>query len=109
MYNDFRSPSRETWKYDYQGSDLVPFAKARYAEYLAKEKEAREKLAGFMRDMKMGPSDAQVEQVKHDVANFGNLREQCAVFVHEFSRTPGRVFALSLSDVVFFGIVPDPQ
>ncbi len=109
MYNDYRNTSRETWKYTYKGSELLPHAERKFQEFLAKEVDARRQMAAYMVDMKVSQSSDEVSKCKTAIETNGNLREQCAVYVHEFRRTPDRDFLLSLGDVTFFGIVPEPE
>lgn len=109
MYNDFCNTARETWKYIYKGSELLPHAERKFKEFLAKEVEARRQMAAYMVDMKVSQSSDEVSKCKNAIEQNGNLREQCAVYVHEFRRTPDRDFLLSLGDVTFFWIVPEPE
>ena len=109
MYNDFRNISRDSWKYTYKGSELLPHAERKFKEYLGKEVAARKRMSELMLDMKVPQSSKEVSDCKSEIETSGNQREQCAVYVHEFRRTPDRDFLLSLGDVTFFGIVPEPE
>ena len=110
MYNDFvGSTNREGWKYNYFAKDLLPYAKAKYTQYLTLELAGRNKMAELMQDMNKSQSDPEVDRTKREIENNGKLREQCAVFVHEFSRIEDREYHLSLGDVTFFEIVNTPS
>lgn len=109
MYNDYRNCSRDNWKYNYTGAELLPLAKKKFSTFFAAEAEARKRMSEYLMDMNMSQSDSKVTDAKNEIQNNGNLREQCAVFVHEFGRNPGREFILSLGDVTFFGLVPEPK
>jgi hypothetical protein len=104
MYNDFRNVGREDWKYTYAGEELLEAAQLKRREFRAKEEEARQKMSQLMQNMSVSAMGTDVEECKKKIAQFGNLREQCDVFVHEFVRTPEREFHLSLGDVTFFGL-----
>ena len=106
MYNDFRQPTREGWKYPYKGGDLLETAKQKHAEYLAAEKEARSVVANLIGDIQVSHDSKDMRDAKTAIEHNGNLREQCAVFIHEFERNPEREFNLSLGDVVFFNLAP---
>jgi hypothetical protein len=105
MYNDFRHVTREDWKYAYKGSEMLEFARKRHDDYLSRETSARQEMSKLLQDMRVSTSDDRVKKLEKDIETCANLREQCAVFVHEFSRTPDREFSLALGDVVFFGIL----
>lgn len=102
MYYDFVSASREGWKYTYKGKDLQGAARRRHLYYLTEEFTGRQKLAEYVRDIKVSQNDQILEDLKRRVTENGKLREQCAVFLHEFTRSPDKEFMLSLGDVVFF-------
>lgn len=104
MYNDFRSTKRESWAYTYTGAELLPFARINHRHYYAAEKAAREALTALMSSMDVTANDERVTRAREAIEKNGNLREQCAVFVHEFGRNSGREYMLSLGDVVFFGL-----
>ncbi len=106
MYNDFRQPSRENWKYLYKGSELLESSKIKHAEFLTKEKEARVVVVKLMGDILVSHDDRGLKDAKTEIEHSGNLREQCAVFIHEFERNPDREYNLSLGDVVFFNLAP---
>jgi hypothetical protein len=106
MYMEDRSNNRERWCYEYTGEELLPVAKAKYKEVLGKEKEARQRMAKMMTDMRINAAnDPGVQDCKEDISKYGMLREQCAVFIHQFEREKPRRFSLAMGDVVFFGLV----
>ena len=107
MYNEFKSHvvRREGWTFSYIGSDLVNLAKAKYVEYFNLEQDARNRMAVMMKDMSKSASDKDVRDAQAEIAKYGDLREQCLVYQHEFNRTPDKEFLLHLGDVVFFGMV----
>ena len=106
MYHDFQSVNREGWKYNYKGSELLAAAQTKWKEFLTAEKSARKKVSDLMGDIRVSAESREVQEAKRDVEFNGKNREACAVYVHEFARTPDREFNLSLGDVVFFGLQP---
>lgn len=109
MHNDFGAiTKREEFRYNYKGSELLPFAERAYFRYLRAEIEAREKAAGLLTDMAVKQNDPELDRCRKDIESNGKIREQCAVWVHQFRREPDREFPLQLGDVTFFGIVGDP-
>ena len=110
MHNDFGSTNRrDEWAYTYTGEELLPFAVAQYREYLRLEMKARKKMSEMIADVKVNQRDPELEQTKREIESKSKIREQCAVFVHQFTREKTRKFELSLGDVTFFGIVRDPS
>lgn len=103
MHTDFRIMSREGWKFTYKGSHLLPFAKDRYTEYKKLELEKRNEMAELLKDENQ--SISRMEGLNKKVEELGRLSELCAVFQHEFNRTPDREFHLAIGDVVFFGLL----
>ena len=109
MHNDFGGHTkREQFRYQYKGSELLPYAEQAYFKYLRAEIESREKAAAFLTDMAIKQNDPELDRCRKDIETNGKIREQCAVWVHQFRRELEREFALELGDVTFFGIVGDP-
>ncbi len=104
MFNDNVGAGRTTWLYKYSGAELLPYAVKLHAENLAREIESRNRMAEFMKDINIANNDRRVEDAKREIVTFGTLKEQCAVFKHEFGRNPTQVFELGLGDVTFFGM-----
>ncbi len=104
MYNDFRSPRREEWRYTYFGKELLEAARAKLTEFTDKETTCRQEMAGLMTDATVSMADDGVDKLKKDIERFASLAEQCSVFVHQFARAPDEKFSLGLGDVVFFGL-----
>ena len=109
VYNDNRHANRNNWQFTYTGEELLAAAQRKYQEYATKEKEAREKMAGFMVDMTMSQSDGRVADCRSDVQDAGTEREKCMVWVHEFARNPDKEYVLELGDVTYFDLAPEPQ
>jgi hypothetical protein len=107
MYIENSSNNRDRWCYEYTGKDLLPYAQAKYKEVLRKERDARERMAGYMKDMNMSQADSKVHDCKHDIEKYGTLREQCSVWVYQFDKEQDRKFSLAMGDVVFFGLVKE--
>jgi hypothetical protein len=107
MFNDNVSANRTGWSYTYTGADLLPFADKLYKEFREKEEEARNRMAGYMKDMTISNNDRKVEDAKREIVAFGTVKEQCHVFRHEFRRNPSKQYELGLGDVTFFGIAVD--
>ncbi len=105
MINDQRLiGKRQEWVYKYKGTDLLPHAQRRLAEYLAQETAARKKMSVLIQDPSVFHNNTSVQQVKQDIERFGGLREQFQVYCHEFTRNPTAEFSLLLGDVIFFGL-----
>lgn len=109
MHNDFAGRSqREEFRYHYKGSELLPYAERAYLRYLKAEVEARERAATLLTNMAVKQNAPELDQCRQDIERYGKIREQCAVWIHQFRREPDRDFPLQLGDVTFFGIVGDP-
>jgi hypothetical protein len=104
MFNDNVGAGRTGWLYKYKGVELLPYAVKLYKEFRSKEEESRNRMADFMKDMNIANNDRRVEDTKREIVSFGTLKEQCAVFKHEFSRNPEKEYELGLGDVTFFGL-----
>jgi len=107
MYNDHRNVNRQTWKFTYKGQDLIEAAQKKLVFFRQKEMEARAEASRLMQDATVSHDSDEVQKCRTQVATNGDNAEQCAVFVHEFQRTPEREFHLSLGDVVFFDLAKD--
>lgn len=105
MYHEFRNTSRSGWKYNYKGSELLPFAKKRLAEYYEAEKTARNSMSKLITDLNRHQDDPDIAKCRAAIESNGTQREELMVLVHEFGRLPDREYNLSLGDVVFFGMM----
>jgi len=105
VFNDFRSVTRDGWKYEYRAVELIQPAIDRLQHYTASELQAREAIAKLLGDPNVRSSDERIERLRADIEAFGDLKEKCTVWVHEFQRVPDRVYSLSLGDVTFFELV----
>lgn len=109
MHNDFAGRAlREDFRYEYKGSELLSYAEQAYLRYLKAEVEARERASDLLKDMAVKQNAPELEKCRQDIERFGKIREQCAVWVHQFRREPDRAFQLQLGDVTFFGLVGGP-
>ena len=108
MYNDFRSPAREQWKYCYTGKDLAAAAKAKYETYTKAELEDREVLAGLLKDPNVRANDKRIDDLKTAIEFNSSEREKCRVWWWEFERQPDEKYMLSLADVVYFNLTSIP-
>jgi len=106
LFNDFRNAKRENWLFAYKGSELAPFAKKKYEHYTLKETEARLNISDLLRDPNVRANDERIEKLKRDIEKFGDEREKCLVWVHEFGRRLEESFSLALGDVTYFDIAP---
>jgi hypothetical protein len=70
--------------------------------HATKETEARNKTADLLRDASVSQNDSRFGDLKREITTHGTLKEQCEVFVLQFSREPERKFSLGLGDVTFF-------
>ena len=46
-----------------------------------------------------------VEDLKKDIGHYGDEKEKCVVWVHEFKRNPEKEFVLALGDVSYFELM----
>lgn len=102
LFNDDLAANRTTWNYRYTAKDLLPHAERMLALHGQKEVEARNKSADLLRDTSVNQNDPRFNELKRSIAHHGMLKEQCAVFVHEFRRNPSEIYDLGLGDVTFF-------
>lgn len=102
MFNDNVSPKRMEWEYTYTGRELLPKALMLRDRFAAKELDARNKTADLLRDVNVNQNDSRFSELKREITSNGTLKEQCEVFVHQFSREMDREFTLGLGDVTFF-------
>lgn len=96
--------NRHGWTFLHTGAVLEDRAVDLYEDYKSLETEARNLAADLLRDAQIHHEDKRVISAKNDIVKYGKLREQCAVWVHEFGRTPEREFSLGINDVSFFRI-----
>jgi hypothetical protein len=100
MHNDFGNRTkREEFRYHYKGSELLRYAERAYLRYLKAEVEARERAAALLTDLATKQNDPELDRCRKDIEINGRIREQCAVWVHQFRREPDREFPLELGDV----------
>jgi len=52
----------------------------------------------------MSNKDPKMSDTRDEIEESGKMKEQCSVFVHEFSRNLDAVYELGLGDVTFFGL-----
>ena len=102
LFNDNVSPRRTEWEYEYTGAELLPKAKLLRDRHAAKEIEARNKTADLLRDANVSQNDSRFGDLKREINTHGTIKEQCEVFVLQFTREPERKFSLGLGDVTFF-------
>jgi hypothetical protein len=107
LYNDSVGYNRLEWKYTYKADELVKPAEKLLKYHTEKEMEARTKTAELLKDVSVNQNDPRFNELKREIATHGSLKEQCQVFVHEFSRDRAREFELGLGDITFFGLAED--
>jgi hypothetical protein len=105
MFNDNRNTNRDGWRFTYLGSDLLPFARKKYAAFTAAELKARSELADKMKDPIVSLKDPKIDELKGQIEYNGNEREKCMVWVHEFGRAGSNTYTLGLGDVTYFDLV----
>jgi hypothetical protein len=66
-------------------------------------------MAALMMDMSVAQSDSRMSECKDEIETSGRERERCTVWIHEFARKPEREFLLSLGDVTYFNLAPEPE
>ncbi len=101
-YIEYRNTNRDEWEFTYMGAQLLEAARGRYAFFGSKKREARERMAGMMMDMSIAQSAPRISDCKKDIEKYGAERERCAVWVHEFARTPEQKYQLQIGDVAYF-------
>jgi len=94
--------NRHGWIFTYTGRELHHLATDRFHDFKETEIRARITAATLLQTATIHHEDKRVLAAKDDIQNYGALAEKCAVWAHEFERTPERKFALSINDVLFF-------
>lgn len=102
MFNDNVSARRTEWTYTYTGKELLVKAKMLLGRHTESEQAARNKTAEMLQDVSVNQNDSRFAELKGRITFHGTMKEQCAVFVHEFSRSLAREYELGLGDVTFF-------
>jgi hypothetical protein len=108
MYNDFRDTQRDRWRFTYTGKQLLPHAEKRQMALHAQENDLRKQIQKLMGDKSQSVTGEKAKRLENAAVKAATQAEQFDVFVHEFTRNPDKEFTLSVSDVVFFGIVGKP-
>jgi len=96
--------NRHGFTFPHEGKELAGLADYLYIEFRDKELAARLIASDLLRDAQVHHEDRRVIAAKDDIVKYGKLREQCAVWAHEFERKPEREFSLGIADVWFFRI-----
>jgi hypothetical protein len=113
MYNDFKTHlmARESWKFEYSGTDLKPYAEKTLNKQETIVADCREKIKAILNDPNGNAVGKKKQRLEERMAKAADRVEQCLVWVHECNRKPERTYNLGISDVVFFGMVntPDPE
>lgn len=104
MFLDYERPARREWKFTYKGSELLAAAKIKQREFEVKLQDAQARLRAAVATSGRLHKDTDVRRIEEEVESVGPKAEECAVFVHEFERSPDREFNLSVSDVTFFDL-----
>lgn len=102
MYNDHVAANRTHWFFKYKAKEILPYAQKLLTFHSAKEKEAREKTASLLVDVNVNQSDPRFAELKKEITHHGTMKEQCEVFVHQFSKEGDIEYELGLGDVTFF-------
>ena len=106
---EYRNTNRDDWEFIYSGAQLLEAARSRLDFYIAKEREAREKMASLMMDMSIAQSEQRVSECKKDIEKFGAECERCTVWIHEFARTPEQRCRLQNGDVTYFELAASAE
>lgn len=96
--------SRHGWTFAHTGAALEDRALALYEDHKRLETKERSLIASLLQDPRIHHEDERVIDARNSILKHGKLREQCAVWAHEFGRTPEREFTLGIEDVSFFRI-----
>jgi len=94
--------NRHGWTYNHTGEQLRPLAETLHERYARLELEARNLVGDLLKNPTVHHDDRRVREGRDQIKKYGQLREQCAVWAHEFGRDPSREFPLGISDVSFF-------
>lgn len=104
--------NRHGWTFGHTGAALEDRALALYEDHKRLETKARSLIASLLQDPRIHHEDQRVIDARNSIVKHGKLREQCAVWTHEFGRTPEREFSLGIEDVSFFrifGVGSEPE
>lgn len=127
MYEDrYESGNRTDWDFEFSGKALAPSAQARCDYHAGREKFWIEKAATTekaIRDKGVSLEErgvtggvqfvAKVDQAlgsqlgdeRGKADKHRSVREQLEGFLHEFARTPERLFKLKIADMKYFGLI----
>lgn len=94
--------NRHGWTFTHTGEELCPLAATRFQDFKEAEIKARNTAAKLLQDPTVHHEDKRVLAAKDEIQSNGALAEKCAVWAHEFERTPDREFTLGVNDVLFF-------
>ena len=98
--------NRHSLTFTHTGEELLAKTQLLHRQFREKELAARNLTADLLKDPQIHHEDKRVVAAKDDILEYGKNREQCAVWAHEFERTPEREFSLGIKDVAFFGLFP---
>jgi len=104
LYNDYRNTGRESWKFTYLGSELLPFAVRKRSELELREREVRSKLSKAIADERQSLTSSDISDLKEQAETVGSEKEKLDIWVHEFKRCPTKEYTLQLGDVSFFDL-----
>jgi hypothetical protein len=109
IFNDYRNTNRDSWRFTYTGQELLAHALKKYDFFTSQETEARNSMAGMLKDPSVRASDPKIDELKKNIEFWGCEREKCIVWVHEFKRSPQKEYSLTLGDVSYFDIAVAPR
>jgi hypothetical protein len=127
MYEDrYASGNRDEWEFEFSGKALAPTAQARCDYHTGREKFWNDKASTTekaIRDKGVSLEErgvtggvqfvAKVDQAlgsqlgeeRGKADKHRSVREQLEGFLHEFNRTPERLFKLKIADMKYFGLI----
>jgi len=95
---------RHSWMFPYTGESLASFAVDLHVVYEEQERATRATVAKMIQDPTISHNNKNLRSAQEEIGKYGMLREQCAVWAHEFERNSEKVFQLGIGDIAFFRI-----
>jgi hypothetical protein len=93
---------RTDWRYEYTGAELLDEAQKILDETTVLEDASRRAMAEYMITPGLSMKDDKVTKLSGEIERLAKLKEECQVFVHEFTRNYSQKYLLAMGDVVFF-------
>ena len=102
---------REKWTFHYTGAELAPRARAKAAVLLEEERGIERALAACQAGAAYSGRGEDLSRFRSRLQEKGEQRERCELLARELARAGEKLFALEVSDLVYFGMdeaISDP-